>query len=243
MKCLTQVDRLDKALRDLREINHLFASPTPDFKVDTAIEAPQLLTHLENTNWKIGKAIAHVGEFSMKSPDSAGVQNLISEIELNVKMISGTTGIPIHYLGLLDLLKNRATGDNTRELIMAATTRERMIWIGAFEELIDKAMAMYNAKTGEGQKSTKLDPEKVGVEIPLVSEDQWTHLEKVLIPAAIGNIVSKEYVRSQIPNLDVEEEAAKAEEAASDELEQAKVDLERMRHDAFANQGKTGGAA
>ena len=82
MKCLTQIDRLDKALRDLREINHLFASPTPDFKVETAKQATELLEHLEKVNWKIGKAIVHVGEFAMVSPDSAGVQNLIAEIEM-----------------------------------------------------------------------------------------------------------------------------------------------------------------
>jgi hypothetical protein len=241
MKCLTQIDRLDKALRDLREINHLFASPTPDFKVGTAQEATQLLAHLENANWKIGKAIAHVGDFAMISPDSAGVTNLIAEIELNVKMISGTTGVPIHYLGLLDLLKNRATGDNTRELVMAATTRERMIWVGAFEELIDKAMAMYNQKSGLGQKTTKLDPEKIGVEIPVISQDQWTNIEKVLIPAALGGIISKEYVAGQIPGVDMEEEAKKQQAAASSDLEQAKLDLERMRQDAASKTIVAGG--
>ena len=93
-------------------------------------------------------------------------------------MISGTTSIPIHYLGLLDLLKNRATGDNTRELIMAGTVRERMIWVGVFEELVEKAMGMYNSKTGLAQKTAQTRPEEDQVKIPVVSEDQWTHSER-----------------------------------------------------------------
>ncbi|MBE3109336.1 MAG: hypothetical protein IMZ46_02310 [Acidobacteria bacterium] len=246
MKCLTEIDRLDKALRDLREINHLFAAPTADFEVETAQQATALLEHLDRINWKIGKAIAHVGTFSLKSPDAAGVENLIAEIELLVKMISGTTSIPIHYLGLLDLLKNRATGDNTRELVMAGTVRERMTWVGVFDELIEKAMKMYGARTGSAQKSTeggKLDHEKVGVEIPVVSQDQWTNLKDVLIPAALGGIVSNKYVRSQIPNLDEEEEAKQEQEAGDKELERAKLDLERMKQERALGPGaveKTG---
>lgn len=229
LKCLTEIDRLDKALRDLREINHLFASPTPDFECATAQDAKALLSWLENTNWKFGKAIAHIGRFSMKGPDASGVANLIAEIETTTKMISGTTGVPIHYLGLLDLLRNRATGDNTRELVMAATTRERAIWVGAFEELLEKAMAMFNAKTGREQKSTKLDFEKIGVEIPLISQDHWANLQNVLIPAFTAGIVSKEFVASQIPGVDIDDEAARSEAAEESELAAAKAELYRMR--------------
>jgi hypothetical protein len=234
MKCLTQIDRLDKALRDLREINHLFASPTPDFQVETPQQAEALLRQIQSpaVNWKIGKAIAHVGTFTLVSPAAEGIENLISEIELNVKMISGTTGIPIHYLGLLDLLKNRATGDNTRELVMAATTREREIWIGAFEELLQKAMEFYNKQTGGAQKSEeggRLDPSKIGIEIPLVSQDHWANLQNVLIPAALGGIISNEYVASQIPGIDLESEAELREEREKKEEEQAKLDMEKFK--------------
>ena len=229
MKCLTQVDRLDRALRDLREIEHLFASPTPDFQTETPEQATRLLGFLKEKNWRIGKAIAHVGQFRLVGPDMAGVETLIKEIELNVKMISGTTGIPIHYLGLLDLLHNRATGDNTRELVMAATTRERSTWQAAYQELIEKAMELYNSETGEGQKSTKLDPTKVKVEIPLISQEHWDHIEKVLIPAALGNIISKDHVAAQIPGVDIEAEAKKREEAEAKELKQAELDFERIK--------------
>jgi len=229
MKCLTQIDRLDHALRDLREINHMFASQTPDFECETPQQAAQLLQFIADKNWKIGKAIAHVGKFSLVGPDTSGVANLLLEIEMNVKMISGTTGIPIHYLGLLDLLRNRATGDNTRELVMAATTRERSIWVGVYDELLDKAMTLYNLKSGEGQKTTALDPEAIDVDIPLISQDHWSNIEKVLIPAALGDIISKEYVASVIPGIDLDEEMARREEREASELEAAKTELESIR--------------
>ena len=112
---------------------------------------------------------------------------------------------------------------------MAATTRERAIWQAAFQELIEKAMEFYNVKTGEAQKSTKLDATRVKVEIPLISQDHWANLEKVLIPAALGNIVSREFVAGQIPGVDLEDEAKKREEAEEKELEQAKLDVERIK--------------
>lgn len=235
MKCLTQIDRLDKALRDLREIDHLYASPTPSFKCDTPQQAANLMGFLKDKNWRIGKAIAHVGEFSMVGIPAEGIASLISEIELNTKMISGTTGIPIHYLGLLDLLKNRATGDNTRELVMAATTKERTIWTAVFQELLEKAMAMYDAQT----KKTAMDPAKVKIEIPLISQDHWKNLELVLIPAAIGGIISKEFVAEQIPGVDLDLEAKRREKAAEKEQEEAAGELERIR----ASQGAAGQAA
>jgi hypothetical protein len=232
LKCLTQIDRLDRALRDLREINHLYASPTPHFQCETPQQAASLLLQIKDINWKIGKALASTAVFTLVSAEAGGVENIIREIELNVKMISGTTGIPIHYLGLLDLLKNRATGDNTRELVMAATTREREIWIGAFEELLEKAMKFYNEKSGTAQKSTgggKLDPSKVGIEIPLVTQDQWANIQNVLIPAALGGIISNEHVASQIPGVDQEKEAELREEREAKEAEQAELDMEKFK--------------
>jgi len=238
MRCLTQIDRLDKALRDLREIDHLFASPTPDFQVTTMAEVDSLLKKFQDINWKIGKMIVHTGTFEMKGIDGSGIQNLIAEIELTTKMISGATGIPIHYLGLLDLLKNRATGDNTRELVMAATTKERQVWIGAYEELITKAMQMFNANA-YAQLSTKLDPTKIKVDIPQITQETWDHLEKVLIPAAAASIISKESVAEKIPGIDSEVEAERRADKQVADAAQAKEELDYLK----ATQGQPGQVA
>lgn len=233
VKCLTIVDRLDKALRDLREIDHLFASPTPDFECDEVKQVEQILKFIEDTNWKIGKAIVHTGRFSLKGPEGTGVQNLIGEIELCVKMISGTTGIPIHFLGLLDLLKNRATGDNTRELVMAATTRERHTWLGVFNELIEKAMALYNENVNaQMSKGKQLDPTRVKVDIPLITQEHFDRLEKVYIPAALGGIISKEFVASKIPGVDMEAEAERKKQRDIEDAARAKEELAMLKAEA-----------
>ena len=208
MACLTQIDRLDKALRDLREINNFFASPTPHFKCSTQPEVNAMQAYIEQTNWKIGKALSTMAEFSFISPDTAGVENLIKEIELNVKLVSGATGIPIHFLGLLDLLKNRATGENTRELIMATTTRERQTWIAVYEEMFTKAMMLWNSiYAAQKSEKAKLDPTRIRVEIPQITQEYWDRIQNVLIPAAANGIISKEYVAGQIPGIDMGKEA------------------------------------
>ena len=232
--CLTVIERLDKALRDLRDINHLFAAPTPVFKCADGQEVTAVQAYIEKTNWKIGKALVQRAEFSLVTPDVGSIDILIKEIELCVKMVSGVTGIPLHYLGLLDLLHNRATGDNTRELIMAATARERNTWIGVYEELFAKAMELWNA-THAAQKSegARLDPAHVKVVIPQVTEEHWAHIKDVLIPAAAASIISAEHVASQIPGVDLEAEAELREEREAKEAERAKDEMrlldERMK--------------
>ena len=230
--CLTQIDRLDRALRDLREIDHLFASPTPYFKVVSVPEGQAVEAYVERTNWRIGKALITSSEFTLVSAPITGVENLIAEIELCVKMISGATGIPIHYLGLLDLLKNRSTGENIRELIMASTTRERQTWIGVYEELLTKAMQMWNA-TYAAQKSpeAQLDPTKIKVDIPQVTQEHWDHIQNVLIPAVAANIISKEHVAGQIPGVDQEKEAELRGEQEAKDAEQAKQEMAALKEE------------
>ena len=239
MKCLTQIDRLDKALKDLRIINHLYSAPTPDFEVEDSNQVEALLAQIKNINWKIGKAIVHTGHFELKGVDASGIANLIGEIEINVKMISGTTGVPIHFLGLLDLLKNRATGDNTRELVMAATARERKIWRGVYEELVTKAMNLFNEKVNEQKsKESKLKPDNISINIPLITQEHWDRIERVLIPAHLAGIVSKEHVASQIPGVDSEKEAELTAEKEKKEEESAKKELENIKNNPFGQGNK-----
>ena len=226
MKCLTQVEYLDKALRDLREINRLFAAPTPYFKCATKEEADSVMDEIaKNPNFRIKKMLASTAEFMFVSPDVSGIDNLINEIVTLIKIISGTTGVPIHFLGLLDLLKNRATGENTRELMIAGTTKERAAWQGGFYEMIKKGMDKYNKEV----QKTLLDPRKIGVELPVHTQEQWDHLEKVLIPASQFGIISKEFVRDQIPGIDSKLEEKRKAEADNTALDVAKKENEDLK--------------
>jgi len=229
MKCLTQVESLDKALRDLREINRLNAGPILEMAFETADEANQAALDLEKMNWKIGKILPHTGRLGYVQPSMAGVDAIETEIITLAKMISGTTGVPVHFLGLPDLLSNRATADNLMQLIYSSTRKERTTWIGAYEEIISKSMAIYNDQMGIAQKTSKLDSRKIKVDIPFISEEHWAHLEKVLLPAVLGGKISDELFLSLIPGIDADLELKRRDEKQNSESEMIKKENDSLK--------------
>jgi len=82
------------------------------------------------------------------------------------------------------------------------------------------------AQKSEGKK---LDPDKIAVDIPFVSEMIWLHLEKVIVPLALSGKLTDEYLLSQIPGLNVEEEMKRKEDMEKSEIKQIKQDNEAMK--------------
>lgn len=224
MKCLTQIDDVSKALRDWREINHIFAMPIFDIECEDSESLDDATAAMDQYRMNIKKAFIHAkSKLSVIGPDMSGIDSLSKEIIDKIKIISGTTGIPVHFLGLLDLLKNRATGENTRELVNAGTEKERVIWIGTFKELLEKSFAMYNEET----QLTKLDASKINVVIPVVTEEQWIHIEKVLLPLYLASALSLEYLLSQVPNVDASKELQRLDKSTADQDEKDQLTAER----------------
>lgn len=224
MKCLTQIDDVSKALRDWREINHIFAMPIFDIACEDNEAVDDATEAMDQYRMNIKKAFIHAKSvLSVLGPDMSGIDSLSKEIIDKIKIISGTTGIPVHFLGLLDLLKNRATGESTRELVNAGTEKERIVWIGTFKELIEKSFAMYNAET----QLTKLDASKIDVVIPVVTEEQWIHIEKVLLPLYLASALSLEYLLSQVPNVDASKELQRLDKSTADQAEKDQLTAER----------------
>lgn len=239
MKCLTQIDDIDKALRDWREIDHLFAAPVPDAECEDEEAAREVEARTRDFNFKIKKMLIHAkSKFSFKGPDMAGVDSLEKEIIMKLKIVSGTTSIPIHFLGLLDLLKNRSTGENTREMVIAGTSKERIIWVGTYAEVVEKAMLLMNE--ANKKKSGELDPEKIKVDIPIYTAEQWEHLEKVLIPMWLGGGLSINYLLSQVPDLDVDEELERQEKKDETEAEKLKAENQTLKDEAAMNKAAAG---
>lgn len=229
MKCLTQIEYLDKALRDWREIDRLFASPTPHIECDTADQAAKIMEEIRtNPNFKIKKFMAHTGKFEFAGPDIRGITSLENEIISLAKMISGATGIPVHFLGMPDLLSNRATASNLGQLIFASTSKERQIWRGAYEETLSKAMIMFNQKA-LAQKSAKLDPRKITVDIPFPSEEAWLHYEKVWLPLWLSGKISDELALSQLPGIDPKAEMERRAADEDTEIKKAMAENEELK--------------
>jgi len=230
MKCLPQIEGFDRALWDWRNINHIFAGPVLYAKCENKEEVGLMLTAFDNKNFKLKKILAGTAEMSFIKLDTGGTSSLEKEIANLAKVISGTTGVPVHWLGFVDLMSNRATAEDLINMINGATTKERQTWIGAYEEVIKKAMDMWNNAAEKGMsKEKQLDPNKIKVDIPIITKMHYDRLEKIFLPAAIAGMISQEALLAMIPGLDVKSEMKRKEDKEKSEAEQLKNEMDNMK--------------
>jgi len=76
-------------------------------------------------------------------------------------------------------------------------------------------MPIYDARKGNAQKSTALDPKLIKVTIPFVTQQHWAALERVFLPAALGGKISDQLFWSKIPGVDVDEELRRRDERSN----------------------------
>jgi hypothetical protein len=216
---LRQIEDLDKALKDLRQINNLFASPTPHFNCEDEASAGDLYKKLNGINWKIGKLLVTAkAVFTLVSADASGVESIVKEITNLVKIISGVTGIPVHFLGLPDLMSNRSTSTDLFEMIVASTNKERKTWIGTYEEVFVKALTMANTELG-----TTFTPSVVSCDIPQVTSAKLRELSEIWLPLFQANVIDLDYMLTMIPDADPEKIKASQREEAKRILEDMKA--------------------
>lgn len=230
MKCLTQIEGLDKAERDWRQINHIFAGPVLYAECEDPKTVALALTALADKNFKINKILAGTFKLSFLSLDIKGVESIEREIISLVKMISGTTGIPVHFLGFVELMSNRATADSLVDMINAGTTKERQTWIGAYEETIRKAMVIYNeGVNAQMSKGKQLDPDKIKVDIPIITQQHYDRLEKIFLPLYMAGKLSDEAFFAMLPGFDIKAEMERKAANEESELERIRVENEDLR--------------
>lgn len=215
---LRHCEDLDKALWDWRTINNIFAAPTPYFKCAESSDVDPLLKKLASLNWKIGKVFAGVADFQMVGADGAGLDSLMKEIETLAKIISGATGVPVHFLGFTDLMSNRSTSTDLFEFINASVNKERKIWEGFYQDLFDCAIEKFNAMT----KGT-LQKGKVKVEVLTLTEAQLRLLSEVWLPLYTAGVIDLDYFLGKIPDIDPEKVKSAQDEAAQRMLESIKA--------------------
>jgi hypothetical protein len=227
MRTLTKIDAIDQAFRDWREIDRLYCAPIPIFECETEEEAERMNAELaKGVNFKIKKAWAIHGKFRLAGPDMAGIDSLESEIKRLACFISGTTGYPLQFL-LPDMLSNRSTSENIMESALVHTASERAIWTGFYEELIKKAMLLWQKKMNK----TPLDPNKISISISLMTQEQWNRLTSFWLPAFQGGLVSREAVLPQIPDFNVREELNRQEEKETADVARISTELDKTIKD------------
>lgn len=232
MKCLSQIEGFDKALRDWRQINHIFAGPILYAKCEDQNEVKITLAAMNDKNFKLNKVLAGTAEIGFIKLDVGGIDSIEKEIADLAKVISGTTGVPVHWLGFVDLMSNRATAEDLINMINGATTKERQTWIGAYEEVIKKAMDMWNNAAEKGMsKDKQLDPDKIKVDIPIITKMHYDRLEKIFLPACIAGKISDEAFLAMVPGLDVKAEMERKKEKEDSEIEGLKNEMDGMKAD------------
>jgi len=232
MKCLPQIEGFDRALWDWRNINHIFAGPVLYAKCEDKAEVDLMLNAFDDKNFKLKKILAGTAEMSFIKLDTGGTSSLEKEIADLAKVISGNTGVPVHWLGFVDLMSNRATAEDLINMINGATTKERQTWIGAYEEVIKKAMVMWNNAAEKGMsKEKQLDPDKIKVDIPIITKMHYDRLEKIFLPAVIAGKISDEAFLAMIPGLDVKAEMERKKEKEEGEIESLKSEMDGLKTD------------
>ncbi len=213
-KVLTQCENLDKALYDWRKINNLFASPTPVVECQEGADAKAISDALNKVKWNVGKLLVIKNAvYKLVGADAVGTNALKEEIIALAKVISGATGIPVHFLGYPDLMSNRATSTDLFEFINASCNKERSIWTGFYEELFNKALIMAN-KFQAGYKENT-----VKAQILQVTEAKLQELANVWLPLYNANVIDLDYMLSKIPDADPEKIKKANEESAVKMLE------------------------
>lgn len=195
---LTDLENYDRAIKDMRRNNHIFARITPVFETTNETESKNLRAKLNELRWKIGEAFIGTAKFKYETPQSGAHQNLSMELASTIKTISAVTGVPVHWLGYVDLMSNRSTAESLYELIKNATILERQIWERALYCMIQKAQIMY---IDFGGTDLNLDND-FEIKLPLIDFNEFLNRVRGLNMAYGDKAISMDDYRGMLPGID-----------------------------------------
>ena len=206
--CLHEMESYARALNGIRKNNHLFSRITPTFKTSSLSETNSLVAWIKAVQWKVGQIFTGTAEMKYIGPPTTAHENYRIELSECAKVISACTGMPVHWIGHVDMMSNRATAAELYDLINNATIKERTVWAEALKEVIIKAMqvsidAGYETKENKkGEAMLKTPDRNFTVNIPVMS---WTKMEayvKSLSLAFSDGVISDQDYQGALPNID-----------------------------------------
>ena len=231
---LNIIENLDKDMRDWRKLNFLYAHPTPHFKCENGEEAKKINDWIASKGWKIGTALASSGEFKLVGTSGVEANLLMLSIQTAAKIVSGHTGISIHFLGFANVMSNRATAESMGEPTEVVLHSEINAWKAFYTSLFKKAIRMRNSKLNQKLPEDLIIPRMV----PL-TDRQYSAIKNIYMPAAEKKMLSRETFLNAIPDLDVEAELEKLDEEEKKRAEKHKEFMEN--NNAGANQSNQPG--
>jgi hypothetical protein len=211
---LRTIEYLESDMTDWRKLNHLFAHPTPHFKCESQEEAEVINEMITAKGWKVGTAIATNSEFTLKGTTGVEANLLMLSIQTGAKVISGHTGISVHFLGFANVMSNRATAESMGEPTEIILNSEIASWKAFYTDMFNKAIRMRNGELNGTLKEDLIVPKMV----PL-TDRQWQHIKDIYLPAIDKGRISNATFLDALPDIDpaaekerIAEEEAKAEE-------------------------------
>ena len=197
---LTEIENFSRAKFDLRKNTHVFGKYMPYWRTDKDRpgDAAAIMNDLAGKNWAIGYGYAGSAEFSLVEPSGAAGKAIMEDVLLNLKCISTTTGIPIHWFAWVELMSNRSTAETLIEIISAATKKERLVWEESHKELIYKAMVM---AVDYGFIKNEAMTKDFTVKLPLVSYAALQQITDVWIPLLQEGLVSRATILGMLPGI------------------------------------------
>lgn len=210
-RALADVEGLTLAKQDLRKINRIFGSPTPFFQGKGEAAVRRIKTDILGMNWKIGKAFVAESEdkFSLVTLPAGSLETILKEIILRAQGISGTVAIPVHFFGFPDLMSNRAVAESDFEPSIIHGGKAQKRFMGGFEELEVKVLAMLSRLHGR-----TYDAEKVKTEFPPPRRNLKDAVETWLPVRVAGEITRKTFL-TNIGHADPDQEIADLEDEAT----------------------------
>jgi len=219
MHCvLTDMENFSRAKYDLRKNNHLFAKLTPFFKTENQEGANSINNSIGDGEWEIGQGYAGTADFSLVGPGTGALEALKGEMELALKNIAATTGIPIHWLGWPELMSNRATAENLLEVVNAATKKRRLLWEEGIKELIKKSMIL---AIDNGFEDNNILGD-FQVKLPLISLANLKMIADIWIPLMDLGVISMSTLRNKLPEINPSEEKKLVEKEKQENMDRMK---------------------
>ncbi|MEW6212885.1 MAG: hypothetical protein AB1631_31465 [Acidobacteriota bacterium] len=206
---LNSIEDLDDSLTSWRTLNSKFSRPSAYFRFETEDDAAAFQTRLATLNngspWQWGDSLAGAGDGTVLQIGYGPYQSMLEEIHAKAKIISGHTGVPSHYFGFADLMDNRSVADDIRDMFVVVSEVEQSEWIGGFTDLVGRAIAIYNRRTG-----SRLDTSTGRIDLELVSESAWQRIAEIWLPLYLDGAITLETLLAKVPGIDEVKEAAAA---------------------------------
>jgi hypothetical protein len=198
---LNTIEDLDDALTSWRTMNNKFSKPTPYFQFEQEADAEAFQQRLTDENWTMGNPLAGAGVASMIQIGYGPYTSMKEEIAVKAQIISGHTGVPVHYFGFPDLLSNRAVADDLKTMFVSISETEQAEWERGLTDLLIAAAAMYSATARERVAITGR------ARVEFVSEVAYKQIVEVWLPLYLDGAMTLETFLSKVPGVDENKEA------------------------------------